>query len=244
MKKIFTLAFLAMSTLIFAQGTEGKVRYEEKINVHKHMTGEAAKYKEMVPKYMDDKVELWFNDKIANYAPAKKFNPEDIVQDGMGGRGSMMMRSMKPKSEFFWNFEDNSMVEYREFMSRQFIITGKKPQSWKMTGEQKEIAGYPCMKAETMVDSNSVVAWFTPQLQVKAGPMGANNLPGLVLELAINGDDMVITATEVIIEAVDADKITPPKKGKKLTEEEFKKMAFEKYEEMKQENGGGMRMMH
>lgn len=84
----------------------------------------------------------------------------------------------------------------------------------------------------------SVVAWFTPQIPVAAGPMQYAQLPGMVLRLEIDGNSNVITAETITLKELADDAIEVPKKGKKVTREEFKTIVQEKIEEMRKERGG------
>lgn len=238
MKNIFTLALALATTALFAQ-KEGIIKYEEKINVHRKMTGEAAKYKEMVPEFSTNNMELWFNEEVAKYASATTFNPDQVVETEQGGM-RMMMRMMGANSEHFYDMEKAQAVEQREFMSRIFLIEDKETEqpAWKMSPEQKKILDYTCMKATLQKDSTTIVAWFTPQIPVKVGPRGINQLPGLILEADINDGDLIISATEVKLEKVDKSKLTMPKKGKKVSNEEFEAIVKEKTEEMRQQYGG------
>jgi len=113
-----------------------------------------------------------------------------------------------------------------------------KKYKWKMTGEQKSILDYPCMKATYEKDSTTVVAWFTPQIPVSAGPSRYTGLPGMILEMEFNDGERKVVATEVELKALEKDIIVAPKKGKKVTQEEYEKIQEEKMKELEQEFGG------
>jgi hypothetical protein len=58
--------------------------------------------------------------------------------------------------------------------------------------------GYVCQKATVQLDSaTNLVAWFTPQIPVSTGPGVNAGLPGLILEMAMNGDQRTVVATQV-----------------------------------------------
>lgn len=87
---------------------------------------------------------------------------------------------------------------YNNFKSPDFYIEGntkkdgkayykesKSNVGWEVVeGEQKNILGYDCKKAVRKNNSNThtLVVWFVSDINIPAGPMRANGLPGLALE--------------------------------------------------------------
>ncbi|MBP1618210.1 MAG: peptide-N-glycosidase [Bacteroidetes bacterium] len=74
--------------------------------------------------------------------------------------------------------------------------TALKNQTFELTNETKQIAGYTCRKAKTTVNSNRIELWFTNELPLKGSPSVLGSKLGLVLEFSRNGD-YVITAEKV-----------------------------------------------
>jgi GLPGLI family protein len=77
------------------------------------------------------------------------------------------------------------------------------------------------MTRKEVPDTAQVVVWFTPAIPVSAGPDYEGQLPGLILQVDINGNT-TYKAIEVSQKA-DIAAIKEPKKGKKVTAEEFNK---------------------
>jgi GLPGLI family protein len=110
---------------------------------------------------------------------------------------------------------------------------------WKVSAEQKQIAGFQCQKAVLQDTSRQVEAWFTTQIPVSVGPGEFADLPGLILELSMAGGDRTVVAEKVDLKPVEAKMIEKPTKGKSVTREEFNKIRDEKLKEMGAEPGGG-----
>ena len=56
-------------------------------------------------------------------------------------------------------------------------------QQWKMGAETQTILGHRCQKATCHWRGRDFVAWFAPDIPVKAGPWKFGGLPGLILKL-------------------------------------------------------------
>jgi len=63
--------------------------------------------------------------------------------------------------------------------------------------------------------------WYTPSIPVSFGPKGYDNLPGLILEVIWKDQYFIVRKIE--FDHSEAKKIKEPKKGKLITQEEYKK---------------------
>ena len=76
---------------------------------------------------------------------------------------------------------------------------------WKITGEVRDIAGFECKKAVTKIcDSVVVVAFYTDQIPVQAGPENFNGLPGMILGIAVPRLATTIFATSLSVQSAPA----------------------------------------
>ena len=118
------------------------------------------------------------------------------------------------------DYKGKSQEDLIETLGKVYHIKEDLPRTkWKILNEIKEIAGYLCMKAETKntIKGQTIHAWFTDAIPMSGGPEGYGGLPGMILEIDINNQDAVITATKVVLDQ-DEVKIPYPKKikGKKI----------------------------
>jgi GLPGLI family protein len=63
-----------------------------------------------------------------------------------------------------------------------------KNQKLELLQETKKILGYPCKKAKTIINSNTIEIWYTNELNLKASPTVLGVNLGLVLEITRNGN--------------------------------------------------------
>ena len=245
---LITSVFLGIGLLAQEQTAsmnQGKVIYEDVMKLEIKLDGAAAAFADQLPKERKSKKELLFSPDVSLYQKAKESESAEDVAMSSGG-AMIQMKMMEPENKLFYDIEKGSTVEKREFMTRVFLIEGEVQQGeWKLTGEQKMILDYPCMQAvKENEEGEKTVVWFAPSIPVASGPSKYLGLPGLVLEVDIKDGDHVITAQSIDFSEVDKKLLVKPKKGKKVTQEEFDAIVEKKMEEMGAEHGeGGATMM-
>lgn len=265
MKRIL-LAGFALSAVVLAQAQQkqGRVLYERvsqlQIRIQDDHGGGALE--NMLPKSRTDHFELIFGNNQSIWRQAE----EDNNDDGNFSSGGMQIRMIGAGMDdvIFNNFDNGQKTELREMFERKFIIDDStRPLKWKMTGETKMILNHSCMKAtatqtskrmtmnmdngkmerKEVEDTSQLVAWFTSDIPVPAGPAEfQGQLPGLVLELDVANGRTVFRATEVT-EKADLTLIKAPTGKKHYTRDEYRAEVTKMMDEMQKNNGGpGMRM--
>ena len=99
---------------------------------------------------------------------------------------------------------------------------------WQLSKEKKSIKGFKVYKAtgfEIIKNSAreheiSIIAWYTPEINLAFGPANYGNLPWLILELERNRN----TYTVESIEEKEVIEIEKPSKGKQVTQAEFEEI--------------------
>lgn len=159
-----------------------------------------------------------------------------------------VMISFGDRSVFYKNLSEKISLKESNSWNVDYLITDSiKKYDWKITKETQEILGYETRKATAIIDSTkTVIAWYAPKLAFKNGPDNFNGLPGLILKAeqttkTKDNSNQTRTFTAVSITVGDhKTKITRPKKGKKITQEQFKKESDEQMQKMKEMYGGGV----
>lgn len=165
--------------------------------------------------------------------------------------------------DIYKNTKEGKMIESAEFFGKKFLITDKMEQpKWELGTETKKIGNYVCYKAtmikvdksfdfssfrrnrnnqkkdstkteeKSKVRTLAVTAWYTPQIPVSTGPQDYWGLPGLILE--INAGTTTMLCTEIVLNPSDKVEIKAPKKGDKVTREEYDAIIKKKTEEMRE----------
>lgn len=247
MKKfILTICAIGFGLFSFSQTVkQGEVIYEETMKLNFRIEGMSEQMLDRMPKERKSKKILYFNEESSSYQASKDQAVENIpgARRG-GGHGGMRIMMSSPDNKVYLNFKDNLKIEQREFMTRTFLIKGEPTKdNWKLTGNQKMIMNYPCQEASQITEKDTILAWFAPSIPVSAGPENFVNLPGLVLEVNINNGKRMIVAQKIDLKQIDKKLITKPKKGKKVSREQFRKIVAEKTKEMGGESVGRRTMI-
>lgn len=239
---LFSLGLLGFFFVNAQDNTSGTVIYEQVVKLEIKLEGDAAQFASMLPKERKSSKILYFSPEFSLYE--NKVSEEDETMNMSSGGANVMIKMAEPENKVFTSLKNNQQIEQREFMTRTFLIEDEREQTWKMTGKQKMILDFPCQEAVIEKDSVSYSAWFTPAIPVSAGPANYGGLPGLILAVESENGKNTTTAISVDFSELDNTLLTKPKKGKKVSREEFDQIVEEKMKEMGAEGGkGGTQMM-
>jgi GLPGLI family protein len=162
MKNIFRLAVACFGfTPLFAQisAGEGKITYEQKINVHKRLPPEAEQMKAMIPEFQINKLELYFTPTTSLFKLAKPEGNQLPSTEGGGGRGMMRFGGMTQDAETFRDYENELVTESRELGPKRYLIDDTlRPLKWKLEEETMTINGFECRKATTTIQGFGMAA--------------------------------------------------------------------------------------
>lgn len=229
-KKTFTLTLMLMAAVCtMAQAVGYECTYQEKVNIGDQLS--------QIPDAASrDALEAWLGKRKSfyklTYANGKSLyeKNQDISDDDFGMGGTVPV--------FYVDFARQEQIMQINFFGRNFYIVDTLAKyNWTFTTETRDINGWKCTKVES--DSN-IVAWFTAETPIPAGPLNYYGLPGLVVELSVG--PVTYTLTEIKPLAKDP-KLKAPTKGKKVTQEELQEIITQKLKEMGFGDGNGFQMM-
>lgn len=241
---ILTIMGWALLSTLMSQTVknQGSVTYEEVMKFNIQLDNMTPEMQELLPKENRSHTILYFDENASRYENLKE--SEDAIMDHESEGGMMKVVISQPENIVFRDLKKNVITEQKEFMSRTFLVEQMIPKDeWRLTGAQKEILDYPCQEAVKFGGDSLVRVWFTPAIQVSSGPAEYANLPGLVLAVEANKGDRTITATAVNLDVIEPKMLQKPKKGKKVSQEEFLSIVNEKNKEMGTEGGGKTMIM-
>lgn len=208
-----TLCFQHLTAQVFIE--KGMIEYEVILNNHKAM-GEgswAEMFKDKIPKLSTSYYQLTFDANKSIYL----FNRKDEKNKSpFGNDGS--------EDNIWYNdYNNENFVQQKVVFGETYILTDSLIKiDWKMTNENRMIAGFNCRKAVgKLFDSVYVFAFYTDEITVSGGPMSLHGLPGMIMGITIPRMFCSWVATKLEVNGVNYSNINAPTKGKKKKAKEL-----------------------
>jgi len=201
----------------------GTVKYQRLANFGIEAEGEYDEFKKTLPKSRITNFILYYTDETYQFVENSKENEAltDMMKKAMyfaGTWGKPRVTLMK----YYHNPQKILQIKQTEFMTRLFREEfNMKKIKWKMGTASKEILGYTCMQAQTELDGKKILAWFTPDIPISAGPERYYGLPGLMLEVNVNQGEVVWLANSIDPSIPSKDLLAKPKEGKKVKPDQY-----------------------
>lgn len=223
--KYLTILLLFFAIITNAQQFVDKAEIEFEVNTNlKKKMGDSSWDEKMKENMSDLKTSFWtynFIDNKSNY----KFN-----------RWSPKTRIPKYEKEseeenvWFYDFTNRTKSIQKQIASTNFVIADSINNiEWKITNENREIAGYNCRKAVGKIfDDVYVFAFYTDDIMISGGPCSINGLPGMILGITIPRLYTSMIATKVNVNMSSQAKIQPIIAKKTYNTIELKTILVEK----------------
>jgi len=230
---IILAGFLLLNQKLFAQHahftTSGTITFEKRINMfalipkminkdnEAFLTPAFESYKKSQPQFKVLKSTLSFTGNKSLYTPEE----EDLsVNQGFFGNSPIITQN----NIIYSDFAAKTAVSQKRVFDELFLVKDSTRKiRWKITDETREIAGYTCRRANAiMMDSIYVVAFYTTDIPLSAGPESFNGLPGMILGVALPHENVTWFATLVKDMTLAPNTVVPPKKGKPMDGAGFK----------------------
>jgi GLPGLI family protein len=251
------LGFMISLGVIFAANSQeitGRAYYKSSSQVRisldstKMSSDQMAQIQASLKKQMEREYILTFNSMESSWKQVESLGggPATASSGGM----TMIVSSGGPDRIMYKNLLDQSFEREEDLMGKEFLIKDVlEPFEWELGTETKKIGNYTAQKAtyskivdskqfstgmtemEVSKDTIQVVAWFTPEIQVSQGPENYFGLPGLILEVQSRGRVLICDKIELNPSANPV-KIERPKRGKLITQDEFKVLQDESMNQM------------
>lgn len=229
---LFIINVLIVQSLIGQQ--QGVITYNEVFKLDIQIEGISEEMLSMIPKTQSVKKELLFNKSESVFQNLKGEVTEDF--DMSSDDGSFQIKIMMDddvEDILYKNQKSKSIVHQKGIMGKPFVVEEDLEKiKWKITPEKVKYLDYECQKAVLENEDEFVVAWFTSQIPVQVGPSSYHGLPGAILMVSVDDGKVEFKATKVELKELEADAFSVPKKGKKVSADEFDKIQKEKEEEL------------
>jgi GLPGLI family protein len=207
MKKILFIATLIIvNCKVHAQQFINKavIEYEVTTNIKKTMW--SGSWAEMLKENMSDFKTAYYNYTFADNKSIYKFNRWSDKT-----KIPKWYKESDEENVWYFDFNTNKVNVQKQIQGTNFIIADSIPFiKWKLTNENREIAGFNCRKAiGKIMDSVYVFAFYTNDITISGGPCSISGLPGMILGLSIPRLYTSYIATKVSVNNVNVADIKP-----------------------------------
>lgn len=183
---------------------EGVIEFEVKTNIKKTMG--SSPWAEMMKDKLPTFKTSYYNFTFKNDKSLYEFNHwenKDLIPD--------MYRKSDEKSVWFSDFSKQNINMQKDVFGTSFNIKDSIIKiEWKLSNENRIIAGYNCRKAVgKILDSVYVFAFYTNEITLPGGPCTINGLPGMILGMTIPRLYTSWIATKINTNKLNAEIIEP-----------------------------------
>ncbi|MDM1547291.1 GLPGLI family protein [Empedobacter falsenii] len=214
--------FLILPIIGFAQDAV-RVEYEVRQEFDRsNLKQTSARMEEMLVNSENKRYyfELFVNATNSNFTEIERINNEQR-------RGISVGLLSNVSSNIYKDFNSKELYENNKMKPKLFIKDSIQTFPWVLSKEESTILGNKVRKATYTNLTQTVEAWYAPDLPFRDGPSRFNGLPGLILKIKFKLPFTSDMDTNVSFTAIDvkpyAGKIELPNKSKKITKEEYDK---------------------
>lgn len=203
---LFILTTLIFATTATAQQFIEKavVEYEVNTNLKKTMSNDS--WDEMMKDNLSDL-------KISYYTYTFTDNKSIFKFDRWSPKTRIpkYQKDADEENTWYFDFGSNTMMMQKQIAGTNFVISDSIQNiEWKITNENREIAGYNCRKAVgKIMDDVYIFAFYTDEITIPGGPCSIQGLPGLILGLSIPRLYTSFVANKVDLTMTNASEIKP-----------------------------------
>ncbi|MCC5945417.1 MAG: GLPGLI family protein [Bernardetiaceae bacterium] len=237
-------AQIAQGTIVYEEHNDRRTKEERAKSLKTTREALMAHYKndeavdkamEALKKAQDITItrELIFVDSVSVFRAVDPKDYQTQMQQGKRQKGPTVIQEGL-SNHSYQNLRTNEFVAIRHNLEIPFRIEEELPTyNWEIQDSTATIAPFKVRLATTTKDGKHISAWFTEEIPLSMGPDEYCGLPGMILRVE---EDGVIHYNFVNFNASipDAKEFEKPKKGKKITREEFEKDTKEKREALQQ----------
>jgi GLPGLI family protein len=198
--------------------SSGKIVFERRLDLHKEMYNRPWVWFNMdqskTPRYYTSKHQLFFTRQETIF----KRDPGDVE------KSAYYNNDRSADDIIYTNLEKGIFSKKQAFFEENvFISDSLRHLKWEMTNEVRNIAGFDCHKATTIIlDSVYIIAFYCDEILSRGGPLSFHNLPGAILGLVIPRMNLTYFATSIELTGPTKEQLDPPSASPQLNYESFK----------------------
>jgi GLPGLI family protein len=227
MKKIFSLIIILFSqAYVHAQQFISKavIEYEVRSNIKKTMGNGTFDdmIKDQIPQFKTGYYNFTFADNKSIY----QFDH----WDEQSKKVPQFWKKSDEENVWYYDYNAGKYNMQKNVYGSNFNVEDSIPKlQWRITNENRIIAGFNCRKAVAIIfDSVYVFAFYTDEITIPGGPCSINGLPGMIMGVTIPRLYTSWIATKVMLNGVDQNSIRPVSVKKNYSRKDLESMITER----------------
>jgi GLPGLI family protein len=208
MKSKIVFVVIAMFAVVFLHAqqfiSKAVIEYEMKANIQKTMGNNV--FEEMLKENLPIFKTGYYTFTFANNKSVYKFDHWDEK-----AKLPDFLKKSDEENVWYYDYTAGKFNIQKNVWGSNFNVEDSIPAlEWKLTNENRIIAGFNCRKAVTQIfDSVYVFAFYTDEILIPGGPCSINGLPGTILGVTIPRLFTSWIATKVMVNNVLETAIKP-----------------------------------
>ena len=202
--------------------SSGTIEFERKVNQYEQIADEEAEWKDLMKKTGTRFYTTYFNLSFSGNKTLYKPGRENVSNS----EKKLEFWGDQPGEDnvIYSDYEADQVTSQKKVYETLFLIKDSARKiRWKITDENRVIAGFACRRANAIImDSIYVVAFYTDEITTPGGPESFSGLPGMILGVAIPHKHVTWFASKVNAAPVAESLVIAPVKGKKTNLTEYK----------------------
>lgn len=220
---LFTILFTATATSAQQFIDKAIIEYEVKTSIKKTMSNDS--WAEMMKDNMSEFKTAFYTYTFADNKSIYKFDRWDAST-------KVPLWYKQDDEENIWHFDFTAgkINVQKQVQGTKLNVADSIPAiEWKISNENREIAGFNCRKAVgKIMDSVYVFAFYTDEITIPGGPCSISGLPGTILGMTIPRLYTSYIATKVTLTGIKDADIKPATSKKYYTYSSLKSIIEEK----------------
>lgn len=220
---LFTILFIATATNAQQFIDKAVIEYEVKTNIKKTMSNDS--WGEMLKDNMSEFKTAFYTYTFADNKSIYKFDRWDAST-----KVPAWFKQDDEENIWHFDFTAGKINVQKQVQGTKLNVADSIPTiEWKISNENREIAGFNCRKAVgKIMDSVYVFAFYTDEITIPGGPCSISGLPGTILGLTIPRLYTSYIATKVMLTGIKETDIKPATSKKYYTYASLKSIIEEK----------------
>jgi GLPGLI family protein len=220
---LFTLTAAAIATNAQQFIDKATIEYEVKTSIKKTMSNDS--WDEMMKDNMSEFKTAFYTYTFADNKSVYKFSRWDPST-----KVPIWYKQDDEENVWYFDFAAGKINMQKQVQGTKLNVADSIPaMEWKITNENREIAGFNCRKAVAKImDSVYVFAFYTDEITIPGGPCSISGLPGTILGMTIPRLYTSYIATRVMLTGIKEADIKPAASKKYYTYASLKSVIEEK----------------